>query len=107
MFDLYTKKQVHHFKNLHADDIYSVAISSNGKRIISGSADKALGIFNIEKQEGYISIKKAHDGMVSSLVISPNSKYLISGGDDRCIRIFKIKTQKSIHDFEEIHNGKF
>jgi len=35
----------------HKDRVYSVAISNDGKKVVSGSADKSIKIWNLETGE--------------------------------------------------------
>jgi len=42
------------------DSIYSVAISPDNQYVISGSADKSIKIFNIEKGKEVIHFKNVH-----------------------------------------------
>jgi WD40 repeat protein len=61
----------------------------DGKKIISGSYDKTIRIWNIEalKEE---DILEGHSDSVSSVSISPDGKKLISGSYDKTIRIWDI-----------------
>ncbi len=78
VFDLQTKQQVHHFENAHQgkypllrqdlflilclDAVRSVAVTSNNKFIVSGSADKSIKVYNIETQQLIHHFENVHQG---------------------------------------------
>jgi len=50
-------------------EIYSVAFSSNGRYIISGSNDDTIKIFDAEKKHQIHHIKDAHKGMKQTILL--------------------------------------
>ncbi|KAH7910608.1 WD40-repeat-containing domain protein [Hygrophoropsis aurantiaca] len=62
----------------HTKRVVSVAYFKDGKRVISGSRDNTIRIWNVEngKEEGSM----LHGSMVKSILISPNEKKLVIGG---------------------------
>jgi WD40 repeat protein len=71
----------------HQDSVSSVAVSSDGQIIVSGSVD---GTVNVWKQDGsLISTLTGHQGAVSNVAISANGQIIISGGFDRTVKVWK------------------
>ena len=56
--------------------------------IISGSADKAMKIFDINDKTELYCYENVHNGAIRSISISPNNELLISGSEDKSIKIF-------------------
>ena len=63
MFDFKTQKLLHHFENAHSGYIFSVAFSSDGRYILSGSNDDTIKIFDTESKHQLHHIKDAHKGI--------------------------------------------
>ena len=77
----------------HDDCVNSIAISNDGKRIISGSYDKTVRIWDAETGK-QIHQLNGHDGDVMSVAISNDCKRIISGSDDKTVRIWDAETGK-------------
>lgn len=72
----------------HDETICSVKITPDGKRIISGSYDASIGIWNLEDNKS--KILKKHQITLRSVDITPDGKITISGGDDRNLGIYDV-----------------
>jgi len=79
----------------HEDRINSIAISLDGKKIVSGSRDKTLIIWSAEKQQ-LIRRLRGHTGTVSSVAFSPDGKIIVSGSQDKTLRIWDVESGESI-----------
>ena len=80
----------------HRDLIISVAISPNGKKIVSGGADKTIRIWDARTGIQIGEPLTGHTDSVSSVAISPNGKKIVSGGRDGTIHIWDAETGKHI-----------
>ena len=87
--------------------VVSVAFSSNGKTLASGSSDNAIRLWNVDNgSEGFgkeIKILEGHGDMVWSVAFSPDGKTLASGSSDKTIRLWTLFDNK---DFEALNNIK-
>ena len=73
----------------HADQITSLAFSPNGERLVSGSADTTLRLWNLRvKPIGQPF--KGHLGEVKSTAFSPDSQYIVSGSADKTVGLWDI-----------------
>jgi WD40 repeat protein len=91
----------------HTKIIYDIAISSDGKLLATGSEDKSLVIWDVEKRQSIIKFK--YKDFVESVAFSPDGKELYAGineGSVRIIDLASMKEKKSIA-FEELSEVKF
>lgn len=69
-------------KNLigHTDSVLSYAFSPDGKRIVSGSLDKTLKVWDAETEEETATLA-GHTKYVTSCAFSPDGTRIVSSGD--------------------------
>jgi WD40 repeat protein len=77
----------------HLDVVYCVAISPDGKTLISSSKDKTIRLWKIDSGEEILTIND--DANVYSIAISPDGKTLISASDKK-IKIWNLMTGELI-----------
>lgn len=71
----------------HDDAILCVAISPDGRRLATGSGDKAVRFWDLLTETPW-RVGSAHSGWVLCLSWSPDGKYLASGGMDSIVCIW-------------------
>lgn len=78
----------------HKDCVGSVAVSPDGKYIISGSYDKTVKVWEFETGK-LVRTLEGHKDPVSSVAISSDGEYIISGSRDETVKVwwseYKIK----------------
>lgn len=87
----------------HTDAVLAVANSTDGKKIVTGSADKTVRIFDSTKQ----ALEKqftGHTGPVTAVALSTNLQLLASGGADNTVRLWNQATAKE-SDILVAHGG--
>ena len=80
----------------HTDGVLSVAISPDGERIVSSSADKTVRIWNAETGEPIGQPLQGHTDRVLSVAISPDGERIVSSSADRTVRIWDAETGEPI-----------
>jgi WD40 repeat protein len=63
----------------HTDKVLSVTFSPDGKRIVSGSSDGTVKVWNAENGKVILTLK-GHKDKVFSVAFSPDGKRIVSGG---------------------------
>jgi len=75
----------------HLRGVNSVSWSHDSKKIVSGSGDNTLRVWD-SKTGKCISTLIGHLGSVTSVAFSDDSKMIVSGSSDKTLRIWDIET---------------
>ncbi|MBD2039840.1 NACHT domain-containing protein [Microcoleus sp. FACHB-672] len=85
----------------HSDYVQAVAISPDGRLVISGSDDKTIKLWQrIARQDGRPGVRplrtlSGHSGYVRTVAISPDGQLLASGSNDKTIKIWHLGADSS------------
>jgi hypothetical protein len=99
----------HTLKN-HNGSLTSLAMSNDGRRIVSGSAEdwdvtrsvwrrNTVKVWDAGTGQKILTLE-GHSGRVSSVAISSDGRRMVSGSDDGAIRVWDVATGQEIHTFE-------
>jgi WD40 repeat protein len=96
----------------YTEDVMSFAFSPDGKRVVSGSKDKTVCIWDAEIGQIVAGPFEGHMNGVNSVAFSPNGKWVVSGSDDKTIHIWDAETGQIITDplkghTNEVHSVAF
>jgi hypothetical protein len=75
--------------------VSSVAYSPDGKRIVSGSGDKTLKVWDAQTGQEVLSLK-GHTFNVTSVAFSPDAKRIVSGSWDQTLKLWDALTGQQI-----------
>lgn len=85
---------------IHSDNVVeSVAISSDGKYMISGSRDATIKLWDLPSGKE-IQIFKGHKDCINSIAISHDSNRIVSASDDKTIKVWDLNSTKEIQTFK-------
>jgi len=73
----------------NSSSVDSIAVTPDGKRLISGSFDTALRIWDLEKREELFTLT-GHRSRVNAVVVTPDGKRLISGSQDSILKVWSL-----------------
>ena len=89
----------------HIGSVVSVAFSPDGKRIVSGSLDNTIRVWDIITGNQIGEPFTGHASDVLSVAFSPDGKRIVSGSFDSTIRIWDVATGKQIGEPLTGHTG--
>jgi hypothetical protein len=75
----------------HKSTVNSLVLSADGRRVVSGSYDNTLRIWDMETGQ-CLQVLEGHTSMVSSLVLSADGRRVVSGSNDNTLRIWDMET---------------
>jgi WD40 repeat protein len=103
LWDVASGSVVRKFTEAHSDTVFDVEFSRDGKRLVSGAADKFVKLFNVETGElirGY----EGHTGHVLSVSIKADDSSLVSGGADFAVKLWNLDTgeqRRTMNNFQK------
>jgi len=71
----------------HSDKVHGIAVSPDGKRIVSGSDDNTIKVWDATTGAELMTLR-GHDGGVRSVAFSPDGKRIVSGSGDNTIKVW-------------------
>src|SRR5258706_3377679 len=89
----------------HTGLVKTIAFSPDGSKLISGSYDQAIILWDIDISAKPVKLQpkykfEGHSSFVNSVVFSPDGKFLVSAGDDKKILIWDIsQPDKASHTY--------
>ncbi|KAJ6491090.1 WD40-repeat-containing domain protein, partial [Mycena sanguinolenta] len=89
----------------HDDSVQSVAFSPDGQRIVSGSNDKTVRIWDAATGAAIGKPLQGHDKSVQSVAFSPDGQRIASGSADKTVRIWDAAMGAAIGEPLKGHNG--
>jgi WD40 repeat protein len=83
----------------HAHEVWSVAVTPDGKTAVSGSLDKTLKVWDIKTGQCRATFE-GHTNTVSCVAVTPDGKTVVSGSWDNTMKMWDIKTGQCRATFE-------
>lgn len=91
-------------RQAHDDAIFAVAISPDGARAATASADKSIKIWEPGAGELILSME-GHTGYVLAAAFSPEGDRLATGGADEEVKVWEVATGKKVANFGSPRTG--
>ena len=82
----------------HSDWVNAVALTPDGKKVISASSDNTLKLWNLETGEDERTFK-GHSASVTAVALTPDGKKVISASWDNTLKLWNLETGKEIATF--------
>ncbi|EDQ98298.1 uncharacterized protein LACBIDRAFT_398844 [Laccaria bicolor S238N-H82] len=80
----------------HIASIQSVALSPDGRCVVSGSCDRTIRIWDAETGKPVGEPFREHTDEINSVAFSPDGRRIVSGSDDKTIRIWDVEMGKPV-----------
>ncbi|MEC4817515.1 MAG: WD40 repeat domain-containing protein [Scytonema sp. PMC 1069.18] len=90
--------QLLHSFSGHSHIVRSLAVSTDGKILVSGSRDKTIKIWQLETGELIRTLKGHRDG-VYAIALSPDGQIIASGSADKTIKLWHMETGELLATF--------
>jgi WD40 repeat protein len=79
----------------HRDSVNAVAVTSDGKRVISGSSDTTVKVWNLDTGEEVFNLT-GHRDSVNAVAITSDGKRVISGSSDTTVKAWNLDTGEEV-----------
>ena len=83
----------------HSSNVWSVAISADGKTLITSGYDGKVIVFDVESKKATATLA-SHKGWCRSVAITPDGKHFASAGEDGTVRLWDVSTGRQKRQFE-------
>src|SRR5690242_1494602 len=83
----------------HGGDVWAIAVSPDGRHVVTGSHDNTLALWNLEKGQRVRGLE-GHTEAIWSVAVSPDGRRALSGGHDGTVRLWDLDSGKEIAKFE-------
>ena len=82
----------------HTDVVREAAFFKDGRRAVTGSDDRTLQIWDVQKGVLAAGPFEGHTNRVRSVTVSPDDNLIASGGYDKTIIIWDVERQQKVFD---------
>ncbi|BAY30193.1 WD repeat protein [Nostoc carneum NIES-2107] len=79
----------------HSSSVKALALTPDGKYVISGSDDNTVKVWNWQIGEELRTLN-GHSNSVNAIALTPDGKYVISGSDDNTLKVWNWQTGEEL-----------
>lgn len=95
IWDVEKRELVKTIEDAHSDTVFGLQFSKDGKRIVSGAADKFVKVHDIETGE-HVRSFEGHTHHVLDVSWKADGSQLVSAGADNAIKVWNVQTGEQI-----------
>ena len=103
VWDLQTGARLHELTG-HQGWVTSVALSGDGRHIVSGSDDGTVAVWDLQTGARLHELT-GHQGGVNSVALSGDGRHIVSGSDDGTVAVWDLQTGARLHELTGHHGG--
>ena len=93
LWDIATDRPLGHPRiSPHSKDVFSIAVSSDGKYAVSAGEDRQLAVWNAKTQALVRRLRLAHEQPIWSVAFRPSKPQFMSASNDGTLRLWNAKT---------------
>src|ERR1051326_8996803 len=84
----------------HAETVYGVTISPDGKQLLTASADKTIKLWDLAsaKELKTFGGEKGHQNLALCVAFAPDGQTFASGGSDNTVKIWDVPLAKALRE---------
>jgi hypothetical protein len=82
----------------HDSGVTSVAVTPDGKCVVSGSGDNTVRLWELATGQE-VRRFTGHESTVRSVAVTPDGKYVVSGSADNTVRLWELATGQEVRRF--------
>lgn len=106
VWQLEVNGEVQRLLDLKSLPVYSIALSSNGRRLAIGGADALVRVWDMKNPAAApVLFPKEHQNAVRCVAIDRKQKYVASGDVDGIIRVWDLTRKEQVGRFEIAHQN--
>jgi WD40 repeat protein len=79
--------------------VNAVAVSPDGRFIVSGSDDRTVKVWELESGRLLRSLE-GHTGGVNAVAVSPDGRFIVSGSSDRTVKVWELESGRLLRSLE-------
>jgi WD40 repeat protein len=83
----------------HTDWVRAVAVSPDGRFIVSGSDDKTVKVWHTASGRLLRSLE-GHTDSVTAVAVSPDGRFIVSGSDDKTVKVWDAASGRLLRSLE-------
>jgi hypothetical protein len=83
----------------HTGGVWAVAVSPDGRFIVSGSSDHTVKVWELESGRLLRSLE-GHTGGVRAVAVSPDGRFIVSGSEDRTVKVWELESGRLLRSLK-------
>jgi WD40 repeat protein len=83
----------------HTKPVLAVALSSDGRRAVSGSSDKTLRVWDLESGQTLRTLQ-GHTSGVLAVALTSDGRRAVSGSYDNALRVWDLESGQALHTLQ-------
>ena len=91
VWDLETGRVLRTLKG-HSNTVSCMAVTANGKGLVSGSWDKTLKVWDLETGSPLRTLE-GHSASVNSVALTSGGKWVVSASKDKTLKVWDLETR--------------
>src|SRR5206468_1147679 len=82
----------------HSGSVRGVAVSPDGRRAVSASADNTLKVWDLESGRELRTLE-GHSGSVRGVAVSPDGRHAVSASNDKTLKLWDLQSGMLVATF--------
>ncbi|HEY6345986.1 MAG TPA: NB-ARC domain-containing protein [Bryobacteraceae bacterium] len=83
----------------HADDVYGVAVTPDGRKAVSASKDETLKVWDLETGRALRTLE-GHSAPVWGVAVTPDGQWAVSASWDKTLKVWDLETGRALRTLE-------